>query len=589
VTDDGATLTNTVIPVGTGGACLTCSTTSYTPSWTLAKTSDQTGNASLKPGDTIAYTLTVANTGPIALTGAEVSDDVSDVVDDAVLGDLPDGLTLDDATLTWAVPDVAVGGTASVQYSATVTALGAQLTNTAAPKTVGGTCLVCSTTSFSPKWSLAKTSDIAEGGVARPGDTIGYTLTVTNQARTVLTGARVTDDLSDVLDDATLVAVPEGATLDGTTLTWAVPDLAVDGIAQLTYQVTLSDDARGATVHNTAAPATLGGSCADDPCETTAYTTSWELSKTSDPGSGATVVPGDRITYTLTVTNTGPVVLSGTQVHDNMADLLDDAELGDLADGATLHGTELTWDVPDVPVGESTQLHYTVTVAAGAYGHTLTNVAWGEGAVSCAIDGLDPFDGAGLGSCATQHFSPAWALSKTSDPGDGATVVPGTDVTYTLRVQNTSKAVVSGAVVTDDLTDVLTYATLAALPDGAVLTGRVLSWTVPTLQPGEEATLGYTVTVDEDAYNATFTNTAVPADAAGSCPVTCTAVLLTTRGVVDPTHDDDGDGDGDGSDPVDGSLAYTGTDLGLLGIAGVALAIGAGLLVLGRTRRPEED
>ncbi|MCA0296139.1 MAG: DUF11 domain-containing protein [Actinobacteria bacterium] len=584
VTADGATLTNTVAPVGTGGACTTCTTTSYTPSWTLAKTSDQTGNDSLQPGDTITYTLTVVNTGPIALTGAEVSDDVSDVVDDATLGDLPADLTRSAETLTWSVPTVPVGGTASVRYTAVVTASGAQLTNVASPTTNGGTCLDCSTTSWSPKWTLAKTSDVADGAVVKPGDTINYTLTVTNEGLTTLVGATVTDDLSDVLDDAELDAVPAGASIDGATLTWAVPDLAVGGTAELTYQVTLADDARGATVRNAATPASLGGECAES-CTTTAYTTAWTLSKTSDPGSGATVVPGDEITYTLTVTNTGPVVLSGTQVHDNMSDLLDDATLvGALPAGATLADDQLTWDVPDVAVGGTAQVSYTVRVNAGAYGHTLGNVAYGEGAVSCAVGGPLGTDGA-LGDCATEHFSPAWTLSKTSTPGSGTTVVPGDDVTYTLHVRNTSRAQVRGAVVTDDLSDVLAYAALAGLPDGATLTGTVLTWAVPTLAPGEEATLVYTVTVDDDAYNATFTNTAVPGDPGGSCPDTCTAVLVTSKAVVDPTDDNDSGSNGTTS----GELAFTGSDLGLLGVAGVALAVGAGLLVLGRRRSAEED
>jgi uncharacterized repeat protein (TIGR01451 family)/fimbrial isopeptide formation D2 family protein len=582
---DGATIINTVSPNGVGGACLTCSTTTHSVAWTLAKTSDPATGTVVKPGDIITYTLTVKNTGPVVLSGANVSDDLSDVVDDATLGALPAGATLTGTTLTWAVPDVPVGGTAELSYTATVGNPGAQLTNTAVAASVGGTCPDgCSTTSFTPKWSLAKASDQAADAVVKPGDTIGYTLTVTNEARTALTGGVVRDDLSDVLDDATLVALPEGATLEGSTLVWTVPEVAVGGTAQLAYQVTLNDDARGVTVHNVAAPASAGGTCVVDGCETTAFTTEWTLAKTSDPGSGATVQPGDSITYTLTVTNTGPVVLSGADVHDNMADLLDDATLvGNLPAGTTMDGTTLTWAVPDVPVGGTVQVHYTVVVKPGAYGITLGNVAWGDGVVSCASGVLGDLGPAADDDCSTRHYSPAWSLSKTSDPGAGGTVVPGDDVTYTLRVRNTSQAVVNAAVVTDDLSDVLTYAKLAALPDGSTLTGSVLTWTVPTLQPGQEATIAYTVTVDEDAYNATFTNTAVPG-AAGSCPDTCTATLVTTKGIVDPTHDDDGDGGKNNG----GDLAYTGADLSALGLGVVALAAGAGLMVVGRKRRDEE-
>jgi uncharacterized repeat protein (TIGR01451 family)/fimbrial isopeptide formation D2 family protein len=589
VTADGATITNTVTPVGTGGACTTCTTTAYTPSWTLEKSSDKAQDAVLQPGDVITYTLKVVNTGPVALAGARVHDDVSDVVDDAALGDLPTGLALTGTTLTWDVPETAAGGTASITYTATVTALGAQLTNTAAPASNGGTCLACSTTAFTPEWSLTKTSDVAPGGVVKPGDEVAYSLTVTNKGGSALTGAQVRDDLSDVLDDATLIEVPAGTTLDGSTLTWAVPEVAVGGTQVLTYHVRLNDDARGATLHNVASPLTVGGACSQT-CQTTAYTDAWTLTKTSDPGSGATVEPGDRITYTLTVANTGPATLAGAKVEDDMSNLLDGAELvSALPDGTTLHGDQLTWAVPDVAVGGTAAIHYTVVVKAGAFGHTLGNVARGEGATSCAAGVIAPFDVTATGDCRTVAYTPAWTLEKTSDPASGTTVEPGTDVTYTLRVVNTSQAVVSRAVVTDDLSDVLRYASLGELPEAATLERSVLTWTVPTLQPGEAAVLTYTVTVndDDEAYNGHFTNTAVPSDG-GSCPVTCTSELRTIPAVVDPI-DSGGSNGSSGSDASTGSLAFTGADLGPLGLGVVALAAGLGLLALARTRRREEE
>ncbi len=50
-----------------------------------------------------------------------------------------------------------------------------------------------------------------------------YTLTVTNTGDSLLAGT-VTDDLSDVLDDATLSGTPEASagtvSISGTTLTW---------------------------------------------------------------------------------------------------------------------------------------------------------------------------------------------------------------------------------------------------------------------------------------------------------------------------------------------------------------------------------
>ena len=53
-----------------------------------------------------------------------------------------------------------------------------------------------------------------------------YTLTATNNSGGVLTGAVVTDNLSDVLDNATMGTIGTGGSVTGTTLTWTGADPA---------------------------------------------------------------------------------------------------------------------------------------------------------------------------------------------------------------------------------------------------------------------------------------------------------------------------------------------------------------------------
>lgn len=172
--------------------------------------------------------------------------------------------------------------------------------------------------------------------------------------------------------------------------------------------------------------------------------------------------------------------------------------------------------------------------------------------------------------CETEHPTPGWYLEKGSDPASGSSVDPGDQVTYTLTVGNDSNGVVRNAVVTDDLTDVLRYASLDAVPAGATLNGTVLTWRVPVLEPGYGAELSYTVTVDDDAYDVEFANIATPGPG-GEC-VSCTTTHQT------PPEPDN---------PDEPNLPNTGgTSLLPLGLgAGFVLA---GVLALAEARRRRE-
>src|SRR5690606_41896212 len=78
--------------------------------------------------------------------------------------------------------------------------------------------------------------------------TVTYTLTVTQHGPTGIEGVSITDDLSDVLDDATYnddAATSSGEVVveDGV-LTWS-GDLALDEVVTITYSVVVSGGGDG--------------------------------------------------------------------------------------------------------------------------------------------------------------------------------------------------------------------------------------------------------------------------------------------------------------------------------------------------------
>ena len=108
-----------------------------------------------------------------------------------------------------------------------------------------------------PSWTLVKTSTPPSGSVVARGSDITYTLTVTNASNTTVTGVVVTDDLSDVLDDAALdtgsISADAGtAGLTGTDLVWTLPPLPALASVNVSYTVTVDDDAFAAALRNVA-------------------------------------------------------------------------------------------------------------------------------------------------------------------------------------------------------------------------------------------------------------------------------------------------------------------------------------------------
>ena len=110
------------------------------------------------------------------------------------------------------------------------------------------------------KFTLSLTGPTAPVLAALPAT---YTLTSRNTGKVAQAGSVVTVDLSDLLDDATVVSLPANSSLDGTTLTWNVPSTAVGASSTADLQVLVNPTALGETLKAVASASTLGGTCAE--------------------------------------------------------------------------------------------------------------------------------------------------------------------------------------------------------------------------------------------------------------------------------------------------------------------------------------
>jgi hypothetical protein len=174
-----------------------------------------------------------------------------------------------------------------------------------------------------------------------PGQVLTYTLHFTNTGTAELSVDKV-DDISQAVDDATVVSQPEASAPALSVTTFDADHRAhVTGTLQpgqtvvVTYQLKVSDPDTGDGVAANFLlypkdPPPTKPDCAptdtQEPDCTSNPIGSLKVSKTADPASGTEVHPGDTITYTLHFTNVGQGAVPVDEV-DHLAGVLDDADV----------------------------------------------------------------------------------------------------------------------------------------------------------------------------------------------------------------------------------------------------------------------
>ncbi|MCX5532756.1 GEVED domain-containing protein [Streptomyces sp. NBC_00006] len=458
------------------------------------------------PGSKVEYTVYIRNVGPADYDDATVVDDLSDVIDDAKYNDDVSSargkVSYEKPKLTW-TGDIRGRSTVSFTYSATVDAPitgDFDMVNvvTGTPDTN------CGPDSEDPQCrvdiplrglEIAKTSD-ADGSV-EAGDKVTYTVTLSNPGKADYEGAKVTDDLTKVLDDATYNgdanSVAGELSYKEPKLTWS-GDVPAGKKRTFTYSVTVGSPPEGDKKLVNAVTGPPDSSCpegSDDPkCSTSTPVKGLEIVKTAEPKEGKA---GDKVTYTVTVSNTGGVAYDGAKVTDDLSKVLDDAKYnGDAkADSGSVSYAkpELTW-TGDLKPGAKATITYSVKVDTPVRGDKLLdNKVTGPPGSNCEEGSTDP-------KCSTTTGLGSLRYEKTSSAPDDA--VPGSDVTYKVTVTNTGKAEYKDATFTDDLSKVLDDAKYngdAKADSGSVSYAKPeLTWT-GDLKPGGKATVTYSVKV----------------------------------------------------------------------------------------------
>jgi uncharacterized repeat protein (TIGR01451 family) len=336
---------------------------------------DADGSSTVTVGDTIRYTVTVTNTGSIALTNVTISDAKTSPSSQNCASVAPLGTCILSGTYVVVLADQTAG---SVSNTATVT-------STEIPGPVSSNT---TTTTVVPPTPAALAVTKSHSGNFSAGANASYTLQVANTGGTAVTGTTtVTDTLATGLTyvSGTGTGWTCGAVGQLVTCTSSSSVAAYGSMSAITLTVAVGAG-MGTSVDNTASVANpgIGGGTPVAGNTDTATIVHPDLSTSTKTyvnlGGGATgdVDAGDVIEYVITIVESAGATATNVHVTDTVQSGLGSATVSLLPAGATDNTSGGTVDVTGitVPANGSVQLKFRVTVGGGfTAGDTIDNTA----------------------------------------------------------------------------------------------------------------------------------------------------------------------------------------------------------------------
>ena len=481
------------------------------------------------PGQPISYDITVTNLGGDVnpVTGAAcnlLSFNLADVVPAQVTSPnftiASGGGTLDSATnpTTWTAPNAAGAlvpptGSVTLTLTGTVdpTATPGTFTNTinvSPPTGIDDINLNNNDSNYQHEIFIADVAATKTGpSNILPGGTITYTITVTNNGPSDATNVVIADQLPT---GVTFVSASDGGTLAGNTITWPAISTLAPGAVTRTVTVTAPTTV-GASFNNSVSSTSDTfdpNPSNNDGTDTSAQVTTQvidqvDLGIQKDDGQ-TTAIPGDNITYTITVTNsnTSLSAVNSLTVTDNLPATIQ---------GPTFTPSEGTYDSAtgawtglNLAPGGSVTLTLTGTIDPTATG-TLQNTA----TVSPPAGVTDPNPNNDNSDSTT--LIPTADLSITKSDNQ-TTAIPGQQISYSIVVTNNGPSTVSSVTVTDSVPAAIQNPSFSA--SEGTYDSTTGEWTGLTLASGGSVTLTLTGTIDPTATG-TLENTATVSPPSG--------------------------------------------------------------------------
>lgn len=466
-------------------------------------------------GASTQFLITLTNYGPNTATGITVKDIV------------PAGLSCDSATIVqggggftnaggkcdWTPANLAPNASAILRLNSTVSAAtGSILTNRVSITAVDQADPNAGNNSASQVLYVGATDLALAKGVDNPtpviGDTVTFSITLTNNGTNTVTGITVTDLLPAGLTYLSHSA-PAGTTYNSASGVWNVGTLAFPGNTTLTLRTTVDAGTGGTVITNSASISAAGSfdPIAANNSASAAITVQQADVYVTKTATTLTPFAGDSVTFTVVAGNTGPNSATGVTVRDQLPAGL--TYLSHVAAAGTSYDPlSGDWSVGTLAKSGSATLTVTATVDPGTHGSTLINTASKTAAVQ--TDPNSANDSASI-NLTPQLLQIDLALTKIVDD---PTPAVGSNVVFTIGLFNLhGTRPATGIVVTDTLPAGLTFVSAVVSAGSLTATPAVgasgnIVWGITPLAAMSNATLTITAQVAAGTSGLTLTNNA---------------------------------------------------------------------------------
>ena len=316
------------------------------------------------------------------------------------------------------------------------------------------------------------------------GDTVTYTITLTNNGSVDATGIAVTD------------AIPAGETYvssnagqgsyDNSTGIWTVGNLDSKASSKLTITANVASMAGRKIIDNVASVTHIDQPDANSKYEIAAasFTVQSTDLQVTIAVDNATPNEHDTVIYTIVLTNNGPINATGVTVYDALP--LDVTYVSNNASQGSYDANTGDWTIGEVANGASLTLTIKVTINSGTGALTIDN--------NTQVTFADQPDTNVNNNVAKASITVNGADLELTNSLDNTTPTENDTVTYYVTLTNNGPLKATGIIVTDVLPAGVTY-TSSTADQGSYDTNTGI-WNVGDMANGASSTLTIKVTVN---------------------------------------------------------------------------------------------